>query len=381
MKIVYVCVGNPFTEGMYYKENYFIDANREDGHDVSVIADTTKWEGNKICDVSEGVYRGKNGEKIMRFKLKNFLTPVLTEKLRVVKKMTEILCSEKPDIIFFNNIFVEEVRNIGLLKELMPNVKIYGDVSTSYENSARNFLSKRILHGIVYKKWIKQSMPFWDKIFYVNESSKKFLREMYDVPDSLMELNALPAVILEREIKEKNRVTFRKRFNISDDTVILAHSGKMDARKQTIELMEMVSNLQNKYNIVLFIAGVFSKEIENQAQSIINNCGNIHYLGFLNQKEMTEFLSASDIYIQPKLATQTVQAAISCGTPVVVSDRGAYGLFVERNGFLIDDLFEVEGIIDEVCKNPGKLGEMSEKSYDVAYRFFDYKKLASRLYG
>ena len=380
MRILHICTGNPFTPTMYYKENYFLDANLADGHEPIVLADTTCWDTNRIAEVEPCDEYLPNGVRVIRVRFQAIAGEKAGAKLRVIPGFAELVISLAPDVILFHNLFQHGICDLKKIRQALPNCKIYGDVSTSFENSARTLMSRYVLHGLLYRSWVRKSLPYWDKIFYVSELSHRFLREMYHVPEALMELNALPAVLMPPEEKQRRSAEFRAAHQIPEGTMVLFHSGKMDAAKKTLELLRLLRDLSGLLSFRLFIAGSFYDDIRNEAERLIDEMDQVTYLGFLSQEEMRTALAACDVYLQPGSASQTAQTAICCGTPVVVSGEAAYRRFIAGNGFLIREPEELRQILPELAAHPEELAAMSARAYAVAEQYFDYRKLAARLY-
>ena len=380
MRILHICTGNPFSEAMYYKENYLIDANLEDGHEVIILADTTMWDGNHLVSVPTCDQGLKNGARLIRVSFQNFGVALLSSKLRKVPGFSELVVGLAPDVILFHNIFQQGICDLPKIRNRLPDCKIYGDVSTSFENSAQNPLSKYVLHGMIYRRWLKRSTPYWDKIFYVAELSHDFLRTMYDVPEDLMELNPLPGRIMPLEEKHGRAASFREAHGLSPETLVLFHSGKMDARKKTVEILNIIRALPEGLDIHLFIAGSFYDDVRQEAEGLMAAMDCVTYLGFLSQDEMQSALAACDLYLQPGSASHTAQTAICCGVPVIVSDERIYRRFIDGNGYIIRNVQELREIILDTYAHREKLQEMSENAYRVAGEYFDYRKLAARLY-
>ena len=380
MKILHICTGNPFTPGMYYKENYLIDANVQDGHEVCVLADTTMWQAGQTVRMCAGTSFLPNGAKLIRLPVRHGVSRVLGEKIRKFRNFSKTVIGERPDVILFHAIQQHGVRELKKIRTALPGCKVYGDVSTSYRNSARNFLSRYVLHGMIYRRWLQKSIPYWDKIFYVVESSRDFLREVYGIPSALLELHALPGVIMSKEEKRRCRTAFRRRLGVAQDELVLFHSGKLDRRKKTAELLDALEQMGDGFRYKLFIAGSFYDDVRPKLCERIEQMERVCYLGFLDQAQMREALAACDLYLQPGSASQTAQSAICCGTPVVVSGEEEYRLFMDKNGYLIHSADELPAIFTEIAADPRILDAMSENAFAVAARYFDYKMLAARLY-
>ena len=380
MRILHICAGNPFTPTMYYKENYFLDANLADGHEAIVLADTTLWQGNQVIETAPCDEYLPNGVRVIRAAFQSFGHPVLTAKMRKIPNFVQLVVGIAPDVILFHNIYQYGICELNAIRAKLPNCKIYGDVSTSFDNSARTFLSRYVLHGLLYRSWIQKSLPYWDKIFYVSELSHDFLRDIYGIPDELLELNALPGVIMPLEEKQRRADAFRIRYQIPPDTIVFFHSGKMDKAKRTVELLRLLQSLDDQISYRLFIAGKFYDDIRQEAEALVSEMESVTFLGFLSQDEMQTALAACDLYLQPGSASQTAQAAICCGTPVVVCGEKVYQHFVDGNGFLIRDTEELREILPHVCAHPELLNQMSQRAYEIASQYLDYRKLAARLY-
>ena len=202
MRILQVCIGNPFTPTMYYKENYLLDAFLEAGHTPLILADTTTWQDGKIVMVPAGDTTLENGVRVVRVDLGHGF---LRQKLRWVHGFSDLVVSLQPDVMLVHTIQQHGICDLRELRQRLPQCRFYADVSTAYQNSAKNWLSRSLLHRGIYRAWIQKSLPYWDKIFYVNEESKQFLQEMYGVPNELMELNALPGVIMPPEEKASRK--------------------------------------------------------------------------------------------------------------------------------------------------------------------------------
>lgn len=361
---------------MYYKENYLLDAFLEAGHTPLILADTTTWQDGKIVMVPAGDTTLENGVRVVRVDLGHGF---LRQKLRWVHGFSDLVVSLQPDVMLVHTIQQHGICDLRELRQRLPQCRFYADVSTAYQNSAKNWLSRSLLHRGIYRAWIQKSLPYWDKIFYVNEESKQFLQEMYGVPNELMELNALPGVIMSPEEKASRKAEFRSAHGLADDQLVLFHSGKMDAMKRTGDLLDAMERLPEG-RARLFIAGSFYDDVREVLTDRIARMPNVTYLGFLNQDEMQTALAAADLYCQPGSASQTAQAAITCGTPVIVCGEAAYGEFIHGNGVLLSKPEDIQTILPELVSRPDELKKMSDVSYEVAHKLLDYRKLAARLY-
>lgn len=379
MKIVHICLGNPFTEEMAYKETYIIKANIEDGHDVLVIAPTLKWEGSKIVDTQEEDRIIYGGARLIRLKYDGLFGKYINSKIRKSQEIFKAINDFNPDVIVYQCIQSHSVQFLNKFKLKNPNIKIYGDVSTTYENSAKGYISKNILHKGIYRKWIKKSLNCFDKIFYVSDESKDFLIDAYKVPENMLEFNPLCGVLTTTEKKNQLRTKICREVGIKESDLIFLHAGKMDTAKKTIEVLKAFIKIKAD-NLKLIIAGEFYNEIKEEAIQIIKSDNRIHYVGFLTADKLEEYLNAVDVYVQPGSPSQTANTAICCFTPVVLANIPAYHPFYKENGWLINNVSQLDQIFSSIIKNPEQLKKMEKAAEKIAQEKLDYRKLAARLY-
>lgn len=377
MRILYVCLGNPYTESMLYKENYFIKESVNRGYEVLVIASMVKYIDGKYAIVEAGeeqIY----GYRLIRLPYKRIINGFITNKIRMVQDSDRIIVDFAPDLIFYTCAQIYNIQDVKRIKEQLPDVKIVLDFSTKYLNSAQNWLSLNILHKIIYKSWLKKALPYINRVFYISAESKDFVKEVYNLPDEILEYNNLPGEL----ISAAQRIEFKKNFiqkhNLSEDNIIFVHSGKMGKLKRTIELLKSFKKVSNS-QFRLFIAGSFESEIEQEARQLIEDDGRIVYLGFVDGDELTRILCAADLYLQPGTISQTSQTAICCGCPIMFMRCPTNQEIFNGNGFLLDNLNEMEGVFKRISYDPSILKHMSELSYKLASEDLDYRKLFEKV--
>lgn len=379
MKILYICLGNPFTEEMLYIENYLIKGNYEDGMDIEVIASTLKFSSNKIKEVNESKTFYFDKIPVIRIKHDHIINKFISNIIRKNNRLFEIIINFKPDVIFYNCIQIYNIKDLKKIKQSLPNVKIYGDVTTTKYNSGKNLLSYYILHKIIYKSWIKKAERYFDKIFYPVLESKEFLKSVYKINDKLLEFFPLACEVIDEFKKKEYRRNFESRYNLNQNVTIFSHSGKMDKLKLTIEILEKFIKTRNE-NFRLFIAGEFTDDIKDRALKTINSDNRIKYIGFLDNEDLIELLCSTDLYLQPGSPSHTAQTAMGCLTPVVLKNIKTYEPFFNENGYMINNVNQLDWIFNQININPHCLKEMSSRSKLIAENMLNYRKLSRRLW-
>ena len=128
------------------------------------------------------------------------------------------------------------------------------DYHADYSNSGKNWVSCRILHGVIRKWFLDRARPHLARIFPVVPASAKFLHELYKVPHSEMELLPLGAdVDLAREIRTRQEgKQLRESLSIPDEAIVVFTGGKLAPHKRTELLIEAVARLpQHKLHVVV----------------------------------------------------------------------------------------------------------------------------------
>ena len=152
--------------------------------------------------------------------------------------------------------------------------KMILDSHGDHSNSAKNWLSLRLLHGVLRKYFVDRARPHLSKIFAVVPGGMKFLHEVYKVPYAEMEVLPLGADIdLGNEAKRsKNLGALRRQYNIGPDTRVVITGGKLSPRKKTEKLIRAFNNLEIDDKCLL-IVGDAAKEDRNYHDLLIRECG------------------------------------------------------------------------------------------------------------
>ena len=377
MKVLILTTGNSFTPSMLYKENYLIKAAKELGHQVVVFANQYTYNKGQECKIEEDEII--DGYTVRRYPYVNYVCAAITNKIRKIRNLHKDIILEKPDLIFVNCAQVYNVKQLKEIKRQLPNVKIVLDFSTKYLNSARTWISKNILHGFIYKSWIQKALPYVDKVFYISAESRDFAMEMYGIPTYLMEHNNLPGETISLELKQLYRSEIRQKLEMSDE-IFLLYTGKIYPDKRVDQLIRAFSHVKNP-KLKLLIIGAYTCEdsYKEEVSNLINSDDRITFMTFVSGSELTKYVCACDLYIQPGSISQTCQTAVCCGTPLCFTDVPTHREIYNGNGFFADTQEELQQVIDQVSLNPDHLKTMSTLSYKMAMEELDYRIIYNKI--
>ena len=377
MKVLILTTGNSFTPSMLYKENYLIKAAKEHGHQVVVFANQYTYIKGQECMVREEEI--VDGYTIRRYPYVNYISTAITNKIRNIRNLNKEIILEKPDLIFVNCAQVYNVKQLKEIKRQLPNVKIVLDFSTKYLNSARNWISKNVLHGFIYKSWIQKALPYVDKVFYISAESRDFAKEVYGIPTYLMEHNNLPGETISLELKQFYRNEVRQKLGMSDE-IFLLYSGKIYPEKRVDQLIRAFSYVKNpRLKLIIIGAYICEDSYKEEVSSLINSDQRITFMTFVSGSELTKYVSACDLYIQPGSISQTCQTAVCCGAPLCFNDVPTHREIFNGNGFFADSQEELCQVIERVSTNPDQLKNMSTLSYKMAMEELDYRIIYNKI--
>lgn len=382
MKIVHICLSGSYNDNWGYQDNLIPKYNRKDGHDVTVITSIfidSKTHGG-YEKTNPGEYVLEDGIKIIRLPFYKNMQNYLIYKLRIYEGLYEKLEQEKPDLIFMHGIQFLDMKTVVKYIRNNSNCKLVADNHASYDNSASNFISKEILHKIIYKKTIQKSLSYIKKIFMMAPGCKNFAKDMYNIPDEKMEYLYLGADTekINFENKEHIKSRIRNELEIEGDDFVLITGGKLSRGKNTKLLIESLKEISNE-RLKLIIFGAFPNDIKDEMLNLIKTDSRIRYIGWLNGEDVYDYYLASDVAIFPGTKSALWEQAICSGLPLICKrwdgmehvDVGGNCIFLDSD----DEDKIIQSI--ELLANDNELYEkMANIARTKGYNTFSYEKIA-----
>lgn len=381
MRILHLCLANFYIDGYNYQENVLPRINKEDGHDVRIIASTETFVDNQhLGYVQPSEYVTEYGVPIKRLPYVTVGTHFTTIKFRKYPYLYEEIAAFAPDVILAHGLAYWSVLDVIRYKKEHPEVKLYADTHTAHHNSGRNWLSLNIQHRIYYKWLIQKAIPYLEKYFYIGENERQFSAEHYGVPESLMEFYPLGGIIFADEDYEKNRAQRRAELNLTGDEILLLHSGKLDALKRTEDLLRAFAAVP-ELKAKLAIIGSIPEDMKPVLEPLMAADPRVQYLGWKSGEELQEYLCACDLYCQPGSVSATMQNSVCCNCPVLSYPHEAYTKDLDFGNVLwVDTVESISKAFHKIATGKVDLRNMSDKSLRCAYELLDYRALAARLY-
>ena len=387
MKVLHVDFTGPFSEDMGYQMNWLTRQNVNDGHSVFIAATDEYFKNGQVISLklrNKESQVNSDGVLITRFPYSSLINSYVSSKIRRVKDFLKYIEGIAPDVILFHGCTGYELLTAAKYKKAHPQVKLYADSHEDFSNSARNFLSKNILHRLFYKPIALRALPWIDRVFYITEETKHFMQFFYKIPEDKLEFYPLGGTVFPPEKRASLRNVKRSELGVGDDDILLCHSGKLDALKRTKNLLAALSRVSSE-RLKLIIIGNIPNEMKPILEPMIAADKRVTFLGWKSGDELVEYLCACDMYVQPGAQSATMQNALCCGAPVMLYPRLSHIALRENygmrgNAYFVESAVDIEKAFREILENPETLRSMSRSSLRFAEEKLDYRRLAARLY-
>ncbi len=387
MKIVFFSiVSYPYVSDYGYQDNGLAQTAAALGDQVVEIS--TNYIPNFLKryisitpEFLEREYTDKYNVKIYRVKYKYpFLGNFLNWRIRAYSGIQEILEKEKPQIIFVHDLQEWSLFYIAEYLRKNPDCVGYADLHCTYVNSCRNFISKYIQHRVFYRYIIRKNIDAFKKVFYLAEDTLTFFETEYAIklPKEKTELLPIGGIVSPPENRLKVRQHILEELNLPEESLIIVHSGKLEPTKRTKELLEAFRNVPDEV-LQLIIVGRIPEYYEKELKTEIEKDERVHFLGWKTAKELQDYLIAADLYAQPGTASSTLNSALCCGCPVMLSPQKskgeAYRTYLDSDKvFFIDTIEDMTDVLKKIVKEPVLLSQYREYSYEYAHSLLDYRR-------
>jgi hypothetical protein len=380
MRIAHLCLSCFYVDDCAYQENQLVAQHVRDGHEVVVIASTEVIdERGNLSYVPPDSYLGSDGAKVYRLPYWRWLPKNLVRKLRIYKGTRKLLHEFKPDVILFHGACAMEILMIATYVRQHSTLRWYIDCHEDFNNSARNFMSKWLLHGLIYKPTLRYVLPLVRKVLCITPESIDFMREFYGVKTELLELFPLGGDVYEDDAYDRVRKAERRARGISDGTCLFVQSGKLNNAKKLINTLHAFRKIQGD-NVRLVVAGKLMPDIKKEVELLLAADPRVSFIGWTDPNQLKALLCAADVYVQPGSQSATMQMSLCCRCAFVLDDVPSHQIYHDDNGYLVKNDTQLEAALLKMAHaSRTELIAMSNRSRDVAAKWLDYRQLAQRI--
>lgn len=318
MKILHCCLACFYIDNYSYQENILPRYHKRMGHEVMIVASTESFDENgELTYVEPRSYKNEDDIPVVRLSYVKYMPFKVARKMRKYIGLKKVLESFCPDFIFIHDI---QFLDISIIKEYakMNSVRLVADCHADFSNSARSFLSRTILHGVIYKHCAKIIEPYVERFYGVLPARVEFLRKVYDLPYEKTSLLVMGAEDekASNALEENHVLCNRDKNGICRDDFVIVFGGKIDnAKRQVLLLMDAVNQLQESKIKLL----VFGSVIPEMKKAVLERCGDkVKYLGWATTDQSYEYFGMGDVVCFPGRHSVYWEQVAGMGIPMIV---------------------------------------------------------------
>lgn len=313
-----------FDDKLEYQENLLAKYYWRNGHEVTIV---TSLITSVLDYVSDRAPKNKSAMTEMTAHAKIIRLPFqinILNRIRVFPKLDQLLEAENPDVIFVHDI-IPNLLDASRYVKTRPNCSLILDCHADFSNSGKNWLSLRILHGLIRKWFLDRSRRYIDKIFPIVPATLEFLAGIYRVPPKEMELLPLGTDLEFGNLirASKAGAKLRRSIGIPADAFIVFSGGKLSPLKGTEYLIDAVRAITDP-RLRLLIAGKAEprhEAYEAMLKARADGDNRILFRGWLDRSAVYAHLDASDVAVFPSSQSVLWQQSIGMRLPLIVSEK------------------------------------------------------------
>lgn len=340
MKIVHIMLCGPVTDGWSYQDNLLTKYHRKLGYEVTMITSQWIWgENGNLMKFEKTDYKNENDVKVIRLPIKG--KDDFSRKFKRYEGLGEVLEKEKPEILFIHGVAFCDLKVVVEYVCCHKLKKVYVDNHSDFSNSGTNWISKNILHKIIWKHYAQICNPYVTKFYGVLPARVDWLINMYDIPKEKCELLVMGAddeKVIEAHRLE-NKIEIRQKYGIAEDDFLIITGGKIDpAKVQTLQLMEAVAQI-NDPKVKLIVFGSVTEDLKEEVKK---RCieDKVLYIGWVKSEDSYKYFAAANLVVFPGRHSVFWEQVAGLGIPMICKywegtthvDLGGNVMFVKEDG-------------------------------------------------
>lgn len=384
MRVAHVCLAAFYIDGYGYQENILPRVHRKMGHDVEIIASTQTYiDHAKLGYVTPSSYENEDGIRVHRLAYARWVPKKIQSKIRAYRGLRAVLEAFQPDLIFLHDTQFLDILVVRSYAK-RNSIPVHADSHTDFVNSARGFVSRHLLHGLLYRGLIRYADHVIRRYFPTLPARADFMHRMYGLPREKMKLLPFGFDDTSVDLATRPHVRQQVRESLGIDTreVILVTGGKLDLRKNIHRLIDSFSRMRGRNrlpDVHLLVFGKPNRDVEDEL-SRISIDSNVHMLGWTDPRQLYKYFWASDAAIFPGTHSVVWEEAIGHGLPAVFRRwKGMEHLDLGGNAEFLDEITSriLDDILLRLTSDGGEtLREMARVASEKGPEVFSFSKIA-----
>ncbi|HEX7193196.1 MAG TPA: glycosyltransferase family 4 protein [Thermoanaerobaculia bacterium] len=180
----------------------------------------------------------------------------------------------------------------------------------------------------------------------------------------------LPWAVDNKRFSSASADALRERYGIAPGAVVILFSAKLVARKDPMTLLRAFEAMTHRGRAALVFMGDGELRAELETYACEHQVENVHFIGFVNQREIPGHYAMSDVFVLPSVYEPrgaVINEAMVCGQPVIVTDRcGSIGDIVQENDnafiYPAGDAAALRAALDTIVSDDALRARMGERS-------------------
>lgn len=361
MTIVHVCLNSIVTDGWSYQDNLLPKYHKRLGFNTVII--TSMWVYNtkgEVVVTEKTNYVNEDQVRIIRLKAKNGNA---FSKFKRFNGLYSTLEKIKPNIIFLHDFQCLDSLTVCKYIQKHGDTVLYADNHADFTNSARNFFSRVILHGMIWKGIAKKLNRYTRKFYGVLPARVSFLSSVYHIPREKCELLIMGADddLVNDKNTEMLSKSIRTENNVGEKDFLIVTGGKIDQwKKETMELMKAVDEIKDS-RLKLIIFGSVGESIKESFFSLLSE--RVRYVGWIDSKQSYSYFSAANLVCFPGRHSVFWEQVVAQKKPMMCKridgtdhvDIGGNVVFLEKSSaeeikHKIVDLLSKDYLYSQLCE-------------------------------
>lgn len=386
MRIAHLCLAAFYIDGFGYQENILPRIHKSMGHEVCIIASTETYiDRQKLGYVEASSYTNEDGIPVHRLPYARWVPRKIQPKIRAYRSLWDKLDAFKPDLIFLHDVQFWDILIVRRYA-LANGIPIHADSHTDFVNSARGFVSHRLLHGMLYRWLVQRADAAVHRYFPTLPARADFLHGVYGISRDKMEL--LPFGFDDTAVVGQDRAKVRKqvraRLGIAEEETVFVTGGKLDLRKNIHVLVQRFVALRQNGELPdthLVVFGDPTAEVKAALESV-DTCPELHMIGWVPADKIHRWLWAADLAIFPGTHSVLWEQAIGHGLGAVFHHWPAMEhLDLGGNARFIYDAKPdtLDALLLDLTRNDGAtIGSLNRVAAEKGPEVFAFSKIAER---
>jgi len=316
MKILHIAPNAPYNDYWGYQDNLLPKYHKKLGHDVTLIITNLMHKDGKIIETDCADYVLNDGVRVIRLKKKKYPNRILTDlnsKLDVYEYLKDI----NPDFVFYHGLVSTTIFDvIKYKKKINPDCVIVQDNHLDYNIGFHADTLKQRLVRLFYRFINKKSVPYVNRIYGVTPWRKMYAEDYFKIPSNKTDVLIMGADDEKIDFinSKKIRKEIRDKYTISDSDFLVVTGGKIDCKKNILQLMEACSGMND---IKLLIFGQVLNDVKDDFERVLNCSKNIIYIGWIDSDKVYDYFFAADLVFFPGHHSVLWEQACAAKVPCV----------------------------------------------------------------